>query len=351
MLKCIIVVVLLVDMALGKIGVEECYKANHKKSVCQYMKRFEKTYNNQSELSLRAQRIHSTLESESDGVRLGYTSRSDRFVHELKRNHMLKQNRHTKLQRPFRQQHVDMATPKTLPPIDWRDVNGVSYVTPVRQQAECGCCFAFAAASVLEFWSKKHGNPKPLSVQHLMDCTSTEEGPNDACNGGLMEYVFEYSRKHSVILDPDKTYDRVRDQCPHNHMFSHVQVGNWKVIERSTRTDVEDQFEWLLHAYGPIAVGVDSTQWDNYKGGTFKHTMCTNDIDHAVTIVGYTADTWIVKNSWGTDWGDEGYIYLERGHNTCGVAEYVTYVTDAYPVLNRKPSWPVWIDPVWNDWN
>ena len=70
--------------------------------------------------------------------------------------------------------------------------------------------------------------------------------------------------------------------------------------------------------------------------------MCTNDIDHAVTIVGYTTDAWIVKNSWGRGWGDKGYIYLERGHNTCGLAEYITYVTDAHPVLNSKPSWPDW---------
>lgn len=342
MLKCAIVVVFLLGYSQGEVGVGECYQANHKENVCQYMKQFGKTYTNHSELSLRAHQIHRTVESETDGVRFGYTSRSDRFAHELKRNHMLKQKRHINLERPYVQHHVDMATPKHLPPIDWRDVNGVSYVAPVRQQDECGGCFAFAAASVLEYWSKKHGNPKPLSVQHLMDCTSTEEGPNEACDGGLMEYVFEYGRKYSIVLDTDKPYDNVQDQCPHKSMFSHVQVGNWKVIERRNHPHSEDQFEWLLHAYGPIAVGVDSTQWDDYRGGTFKHTMCTNDIDHAVTIVGYTTNTWIVKNSWGTDWGDEGYIYLERGHNTCGVAEYVTYVTDAYPVLNRKPSWPAW---------
>ena len=342
MLKCGIVVFFLLGMSQGEVGVGECYKANHKQNVCQYMKQFEKTYTNHSELSLRAHQIHSTTESITDGVQFGYTSRSDRFVHELKRNQMLKQNRHIELERPYVQHHVDMATPKNLPPIDWRDVNGVSYVAPVRQQDECGCCFAFAAATVLEYWSKKHGNPKPLSVQHLMDCTSTKEGPNDACDGGLMEYVFEYGSKYSVVLDTDKTYDNRQDNCPHNSMFSHVQVRNWKVIERSNRPDAEDQLEWLLHAYGPIAVGVDSTQWDDYRGGIFKHTMCTNDIDHAVAIVGYTTDAWIVKNSWGADWGDDGYIYLERGHNTCGVAEYVTYVTNAYPVLYTKPSWPDW---------
>lgn len=344
MLKCIIVVFFLVGSVRGQVGVSDCYQANHKKNVCQYMKQFSKTYSNHSELALRAHQIHSTVESEHAGVQFGYTSRSDRFVHELKRNQMLQQKRHAELVRPFVQQHVDMAVPAKLSPIDWRDVDGVSYVSAVQQQGECGCCFAFAAATVLEFWSKKHGNPKPLSVQHLMDCTSTTTGPNDGCDGGLMEYVFEYGSKYSVILDTDQTYDSATEQCPHKSMFSHVQVGNWKVIEHCDRPDAENQFEWLLHAYGPIAVGVDSTQWDDYRGGIFQHTMCSNDIDHAVTIVGYTEDAWIVKNSWGTDWGEDGYIYLERGHNTCGVAEYVTYITEAYPVLHMKPSWPVWND-------
>lgn len=342
MLKCVIVVFVLVGISRGHVGVSDCYEANHKENVCQYMQQFEKRYTNHSELTLRAHQIHSTTESTTDGVQFGYTSRSDRFVHELKRNQMLKQKRHAKLVRTSLQHHVNMAVPRKLSPIDWRDVNGVSYVANVQQQGECGCCFAFAAATVLEFWSKKHGNPKPLSVQHLMDCTSTQKGPNDGCDGGLMEYVFEYGSKHSIILDVDQTYDTAEKECPHNSMFSHVRVDNWKVIERASRPDAEDQFEWLLHAYGPIAVGVDSTQWDDYRGGIFKHTMCTNDIDHAVTIVGYTKDAWIVKNSWGTEWGEDGYIYLERGHNTCGVAEYVTYITEAHPILNRKPSWPAW---------
>jgi C1A family cysteine protease len=307
------------------------------------MKQFEKTYANHSELTLRAHQIHGADNLEIEGVRFGYTSRTDRFAHELKRNNVLKQKRHTKLRRPKVQQYEKLAVPPSLPPIDWRDMKGVSYISPVQQQGECGCCFAFAAATVLEFWSAKHGHPKPLSVQHLMDCTSTKGGPNDGCDGGLMEYVFEYGSKYSVILESDKTYNGfVQDRCPSRDMFSHVHVGNWKVIERSTCHNAEDQLEWLLHAYGPIAIGVDSSQWDNYRGGTFKHTMCTTDIDHAATIVGYTKDAWIVKNSWGTDWGDNGYIYLERGHNTCGVAEYVTYVTDAYPILKTKPSWPVW---------
>ena len=72
--------------------------------------------------------------------------------------------------------------------------------------------------------------------------------------------------------------------------------------------------------------------------------MCGKDIDHAVTIVGYTKDAWIIKNSWGPHWGVGGYLYLERGKNACGVAEYIVYVTRAIPV-----SYPLNTNWIYND--
>ena len=88
----------------------------------------------------------------------------------------------------------------SLPPIDWRNHNGNSYVTPVKDQGDCGDCFAFASATVLEYWSKKHGHPKSLSVQKIMDCTSGPARPDVGCDGGLMEYVFEYAKNHPIGL-------------------------------------------------------------------------------------------------------------------------------------------------------
>jgi C1A family cysteine protease len=207
----------------------------------------------------------------------------------------------------------------------------VSYVTEVKDQGSCGDCFAFSAATVLEYWSKKHGHPKSLSSQSIMDCTSGTHRPDVGCEGGLMEYVFEYAKKHPIALDSEMPYQEKQSICP-RELLSHVKVENYKVLMIDESPTAEQEFEAILHKYGPIGIGVDSENMDNYKGGIFTADMCGKDIDHAVTIIGYTKDAWIVKNSWGPHWGENGYLYLERGANACGVAEYGVYVSNAHPI-------------------
>ena len=153
-----------------------------------------------------------------------------------------------------------------------------------------------------------------------------------------MEYVFDYGRLNSIVLETQYPFFERDSVCPKQELLTHVAVANWKVLEKKYTHNAEQQLERILHEYGPVSVGVDSTQWDNYKSGIFKHEMCTPEIDHAVTIVGYTEKFWIIKNSWGTDWGMDGYIHLEKGHNACGVAEYIAYVTSAYPIVVERPS-------------
>jgi len=314
------------------LNASECYNSGHDKDICEYMETFSKSYLNHSEIKLRGERI--VIAKQSQNRIFGRTSRSDMFPHEhLQNKYFLKHVHDQGNLRKEKNIHVHLGAPKSLPPIDWRNVSGVSYVTPVRTQGACGACYAFAATATLEYWSMKS---EPLSVEHLLDCSSTAENTNDGCEGGLMEYVFEYAMKRSVVSENDGPYFWGMDACPRHDMYSHVSVLNWKVIGR--QKNAENELEWLLHAYGPVTIGVDSRNWDNYIGGTFTHDLCDTKIDHAVTIVGYTENTWIVKNSWGTDWGVDGYIYLERGHNTCGLSEYIVYVTDAVPLMEYRPS-------------
>jgi len=323
----------------GAIDSDDCSSLGHEKWMCRYMAIHSKKYNSTSELTLRKNHLKKqklkNVKMNQAGVRFGLTSRSDRFNHEKRQNHALLSNTHLQNKRKVKLQHYRLKSKSKLSPIDWRDYNGRSYVTSVKDQDACGCCFAFASSTVLEYWSSRQGSPKSISPQHLMDCTSGGTLPDTGCDGGLMEYVFEYANKHPVVLEVDEPYKDKSTTCRRHKMWSHVQVHDYKVLVRDEDPKAEDEIEKILHMYGPVSIGVDSTTMDNYQGGIFKASMCSTDIDHAVTIVGYTKDAWIIKNSWGPYWGENGYLYLERGKNACGVAEYIVYITDATPVLQQ----------------
>ena len=171
MIKCIIYLFLISSLAKG-FNHEQCQHELHEDWFCNYMKKHNRTYLS-SEVKLRKHKLMSSkITSVVDGVRFGLTSRSDYFKHEFKLNSHFRNAKHLVVSRPKENKHIHLAAPKHLPPIDWRNVNGRSYVSPVKDQGDCGGCFAFASASVLEFWSREEGEPKSLSSQSLMDCTS-----------------------------------------------------------------------------------------------------------------------------------------------------------------------------------
>jgi cathepsin L len=170
-----------------------------------------------------------------------------------------------------------------------------------------------------------------------MDCTSGPSRPDVGCDGGLMEYVFEYAKNHPIGLEAQFPYKEAQGTCP-QQFITNVKVKQYKVLMHDDNPKTEQQFEAILHKYGPISIGIDSTTMDNYKDGIFTADLCSTDIDHAVTIIGYTKDAWIIKNSWGPYWGRDGYLYLERGKNACGVAEYAVYVSSAVPAHERQTT-------------
>ena len=321
---------------------KECSEDLHPTWVCDYMETHKRDYSNRAEMRLRKSKlisVQSMVQPRDTKVKYGLTSRSDRFFHEMKSNQPMKWNNHQLVERAIGDKHVHLGNAK-LPPIDWRNHNGVSYVSPIKDQGVCGDCFAFASAAVLEYWSVRNtgGYPKSISAQNIMDCTSGNHRPNVGCEGGLMEYVFEYAQKHPVVLSMEFPYKEAQTHCPRHKLISHVRVKEFKILMHEDHPGTEDEFEAILHKYGPISVGVDSTTMENYKGGIFRATSCSTDIDHAVVIVGYTKRAWIIKNSWGTGWGENGYLRLERGHNACGVAEYAVYIKDGEAVHTRMPT-------------
>ena len=330
---CILIGMNLLQVSLATISADKCMQTSSHSDLCQYMHSFGKSYDNDKEMDLRLERIKSVENEIKNGVEFGLTYRSDRLPHELKSNSMIRKKHYKNIVIESHNDHVSKLR-KSYPPIDWRNVNGVSFVSSVKDQGDCGGCFAFASATVLEYWLKRHGHPPSISVQHLLDCAEKK-----SCEeGGLMSTVFDYASHYAVMLDIEQPYFAKDKTCPDGKVLSHVKVANWRVLSSDNVKNAEGQLEYLLHHYGPVSVGIDSKNWDNYRGGVYRASMCGKDIDHAVTIVGYTKKYWVIKNSWSRFWGLGGYLHLERGKNACGVAEYIVYVSSAYPVLQRLPS-------------
>ena len=192
---------------------------------------------------------------------------------------------------------------KLLPEIlDWRE-HGL--VSPVRKQGRCNACWAFSAAGSIEYHVRKKIKDAEVDVQNILDCTSDTYG----CNGGLMEHVFEYKKAFPIHYH----YESKKKKCLPSAKGVHVE--DFMAIEY----DIEYSLPYMLNKWGPVTVGVDFSKQHFYKGGVIKPDDCSTDPHHAVLVVGYNPDYWIIKNSMGTDWGDNGYAYVSRGHNTCAI--------------------------------
>lgn len=209
---------------------------------------------------------------------------------------------------------------QTLPEqVDWTS-KGV--VSEVRNQGQCGSCFAHSSVEAVESAiAIKTGTLQKLSVQHAMDC-SRPEG-DQSCEGGLMDYVFQFIiDNHGICSDQDYPYLAVDEACK-----SCTPVATIKSF-----VDVEHNNEdALLKAVSkqPISVAIEADQYtfQFYQGGVFDGSCGTN-LDHGVLLTGYGTDDgkdyWKVMNSWGESWGENGYIRMIRrggkGPGQCGIA-------------------------------
>jgi C1A family cysteine protease len=204
--------------------------------------------------------------------------------------------------------------------VDWRNKGAV---TPVKDQGQCGSCWAFSTTGVIEgHYFIKNNELLSFSEQQIVDCdTGTDQG----CNGGWPYLAIQYAAKNGLEVESDYPYTAQDGKCKYNKQKAKQVATDYKYVTpksvNALKTALVDQ---------PVSILIEADQdvFQFYSSGVIK-ANCGANLDHAVLAVGYkkvgVLEAWIVKNSWGTSWGDSGYVYistigaLNQGQGVCGI--------------------------------
>jgi C1A family cysteine protease len=229
--------------------------------------------------------------------------------------------------RPAEKSDVGVLTPKDIDvpqTLDWRTKN---MVTPVKNQEQCGSCWAFSVTENIEsMYCMKNQIDcttfPPLAPQEIVDCDTVDQG----CDGGDPPTAYQFVIQEGGMEDEsDYPYTAQDGTCNFQANLVKVTISNWQY---ATQNSDETTMQSNLVSWGPLSICVDAEPWQDYTGGVLMASDCSNQLDHCVQLVGYdmTQSTpfWIVRNSWGTDWGENGYIRLQYGQDTCGCADEAT---------------------------
>ncbi|XP_029962972.1 cathepsin O [Salarias fasciatus] len=217
-----------------------------------------------------------------------------------------------------------LTAPKLPAKLDWRDK---AVVAPVQDQGACGSCWAFSVVGAIQSVRAIGGSQLvQLSVQQLIDCSFQNAG----CSGGSPSSALRWLEQTRLKLatQSEYPYQAATGIC---RFFSpsHGVVA----VRNFTAHDFSGQEEAMMAELlqrGPLVAVVDAVSWQDYLGGIIQHHCSSHYSNHAVLVVGYDTTGnipyWIVQNSWGTTWGNQGYVYIKMGGNICGIADSVAAV-------------------------
>ncbi|XP_018569740.1 cathepsin L1-like [Anoplophora glabripennis] len=206
--------------------------------------------------------------------------------------------------------------------LDWREKGAV---TPAKNQGTCGACWIFSAIGVLEgLYFRKYNKLISFSEQNIVDCIS-----NTSCLGGWPPRVLGYVEKHGITKEEEYPYQEKQGECRQDK-FKSIKLPSIEILKIR---DEEDALKEAVTKFGPVIVCVyASSKWMFYKSGVWYEKECSYNSNHAMVLVGYGrengADYWLVKNSMGKDWGDNGFIKIARNkhRNYCGITGTAFYV-------------------------
>lgn len=218
--------------------------------------------------------------------------------------------------------------------IDWRTKNAVS---SVKDQGQCGSCWAFSSTGAAEgAWAVSTGKLLDLSEQQVVDCATGIKYGSYGCNGGQMTGAFKYMISNGQCDDSTYPYTSGTTQTQNDVCKICAPVVKFTSCSEVVSNDQISLKAAVLNQPVSVAIEADTRYFQSYSGGIITSSSCGTNLDHGVLVVGYGEESgqkyWLVKNSWGSDWGIKGYVKILRSDSTndagiCGIAMTPAFIS------------------------